>query len=86
MPYIITTHADAALPRCEAAADRPECAPRYLVPLSPRWKRRGARAAYERSAADSGRPLQRSDRPESGGTVGPLPDGTVIEVRRTRTR
>jgi hypothetical protein len=78
MPYIIETRMAAEPPNQDVAV-RAAVLSRIAVATLDEARREGRRImanAGEWSTADI------DELPESGGTVGPLPDGTVIEVRQ----
>jgi hypothetical protein len=82
MPYVVTTKR-----RCEPAAgtdDWPMLLPvsRQTVATLEEARRIAGRACLGSTPLNLENIEQARTLPEPGGTVGPLPDGTVIEVER----
>lgn len=91
-PYIVTTKLSAAIPSSKPCERPYDALSRVAVATLGDAQGRAHDVVFrvESEASDEG-PIKAFDQayetllrlPESGGTVGPLPDGTVIEVEPT---
>jgi hypothetical protein len=82
MPYIVTTKRPAKVDHDEERAEREHVSRRAVATLEE--ARDFIYSLCAETDVDDERIADDIDRlPESGGTVGPLPDGTVIEVEQT---
>jgi hypothetical protein len=80
MPYIVTTKRPAKVDHDEERAEREHVSRRAVATLEE--ARDFIYSLCAETDVDDERIADDIDRlPESGGTVGPLPDGTVIEVK-----
>jgi hypothetical protein len=81
MPYIVTTKRPAKVDHDEERAEREHVSRRAVATLEE--ARDFIYSLCAETDVDDERIADDIDRlPESGGTVGPLPDGTVIEVEQ----
>jgi hypothetical protein len=80
MPYIVITERPSQ-PDAGNSAQRNRSVSRRAVATLEEARREAGRACLGSTSLDLRNVEQARTLPESGGTVGPLPDGTVIEVR-----
>jgi hypothetical protein len=84
MPYIVTTKRPAKVDHDEERAEREHVSRRAVATLEE--VKAHAASEVERREHDDDQFFATALLPESGGSVGPLPDGAVIEVEQTTWR